>query len=108
MEHEEEIINGQIFNVGSNDQNYSIYELAKRIGDSSGRSYTLEWYGELDKRTYSVDFQKINKILNFKVDYCPENAVKEIIEALDYNIIKDAPHTRVIEWWEHLHSSGRV
>jgi len=108
MECEQEIINGQIFNVGSNDQNYSIYELAKRIGDSSERSYTLEWYGEPDKRTYSVDFQKINKILNFKVDYYPEDAVKEIFKALDYNIIEDAPHTRVIEWWEYLQSSEQV
>jgi nucleoside-diphosphate-sugar epimerase len=108
IECEQEIINGQIFNVGSNDQNYSIYELARRIGNSSGRSYTLEWYGEPDKRTYSVDFQKINKILKFKADYYPENAVREIIKALDYNIIEDAPYTRVIEWWEHMCLSGQV
>lgn len=108
IECEPEIINGQIFNVGSNDQNYSVYELAKKIGDSSKRPYTLEWYGELDKRTYFVNFQKINRILNFKADYYPEDAVKEIMNALNCGIIEDALYTKVIAWWEHLQSSGQV
>jgi len=108
IEADEELINGEIFNVGSNDQNYGIYDLAKRIGDASGRAYKLEWYGEPDKRTYMVDFSKINKVLNFKVDYHPEDAVKEILKALDEGVINDAPYTRVIAWWEHLQSRGEV
>jgi len=108
IEAEKEIINGEIFNVGSNDQNYEIYELAKRLGDASGRPYELEWYGEPDKRTYMVDFRKISRTLNFKVDYHPEDAVEEIIKALDEGIIEDAPYTRVIAWWERLQSRGEI
>jgi len=108
IEAEREAINGEIFNVGSNDQNYEIYELAKTIGNASGRPYKLEWYGEPDKRTYMVDFRKISKILNFMVDHYPEDAVREIIKALDERIIEDAPYTRVIAWWEQLQSRGDV
>jgi len=108
IEADKELINGEIFNVGSNDQNYEIYDLAKRIGDASGRSYKLEWYGEPDKRTYMVDFRKIGETLNFRVDYHPEDAVKEILNALDEGIIDDAPYTRVIAWWEQLQSRGEV
>ncbi|MCX6642547.1 MAG: SDR family oxidoreductase, partial [Candidatus Bathyarchaeota archaeon] len=94
-------LNGQIFNIGSNEQNYQLYSLAKILGDNLGKPYVLDWYGDADKRSYQVNFDKIND-LKYKVDYTPENAIKEIINALSSGEVTDDAKTRTVEWYKHL------
>jgi len=102
IEAEDEEVNGEIFNVGSNDQNYQIHQLAKLIGESIGRPYCLEWYGEPDTRSYKVDFTKINKRLGFTTSYTPIDGAREIYKSLKDGVIADTPETRVIQWWRQL------
>jgi len=94
-------VNGEVYNVGSDEQNYQLQSLAKLIGDNSGKSYELEWYGDPDKRSYRIDFNKI-KTLGYKPDYSPRDAVKEIKEALERGEINDDLKTRTVEWYKHL------
>jgi len=96
-----EKVNGQIFNVGSNEQNYQIYPLAKLLGDAIGKPYELEWYGDPDKRSYRVNFDKIAE-LGFKPDHTPEDAAKEICTAIEKGEITDDVKTRTVEWYKHL------
>jgi len=100
-EAESEKVNGQIFNVGSNDQNYQIHPLAKLLGDNIGKPYELDWYGDPDKRSYQVNFDKIAE-LGFKPDYTPRDATKEICEALERGEVTDGMKTRTVEWYKHL------
>jgi nucleoside-diphosphate-sugar epimerase len=102
IEAEEEKVCGEIFNVGSNEQNYQIYELAKIIGNSIGKSFNIEWYGEPDTRSYRVDFTKIKKILGFNTLYTPKEGAREIYKALESGQIIDTPETNVIYWWKLL------
>jgi nucleoside-diphosphate-sugar epimerase len=102
IEAEEEKVCGEIFNVGSNEQNYQIYELAKIIGNSIGKSFNIEWYGEPDTRSYRVDFAKIKKILGFNTLYTPKEGAREIYKALESGQIIDTPETNVIYWWKLL------
>jgi nucleoside-diphosphate-sugar epimerase len=97
-----EKVRGEIFNVGSNEQNFQIYSLAKLIGEAAGVDYDLEWYGEPDTRSYRVKFDKINQVLGFKTIYTPQHGVKEIFDGLQKGIIKDEPSTRVINWCTQL------
>jgi len=60
-------INGEIFNVGSNQQNYQVFQIAnfikKRFPD-----ITIDIApDDPDKRSYKVNFDKIRKVLGFEV-----------------------------------------
>lgn len=75
-------IAGEIFNVGSNEQNYSIYDLAKEVGDSIGIKYEMEAKETPDNRSYVASFDKIRKVLDFKPKYTVSDGSREIFNAL--------------------------
>lgn len=107
-EAEVERVNGKLFNVGSEEQNYQLFPLAKLIGESSGKPYEIEWYGEQDKRSYRVGFDRIRKDLGFKPDFTPQQGVKEIYEALEKGLVRDMAKTKTVEWYKHLLDSERL
>ncbi len=102
LESDPEVVNGEIFNVGSNEQNYQIYPLARMIGDAIGEPYEIEWYGDPDKRSYRVDFTKIRERLGFRPEYTPERAAREIYEALQEGRVKDELKTYTVKWYKYL------
>lgn len=108
IEAEEEKVRGETFNVGSNEQNYQIHDLAELIGNSIGKPYKIEWYGEPDIRSYRVNFTKIRKQLGFKTLYTPAEGAREIYEALESGQIAETPETNVIRWWKLLQEQGKV
>jgi len=108
IEAEEGKVYGEIFNVGSNEQNYQIYELAELIGDSIGKPFNIEWYGEPDTRSYRVGFTKIKDRLGFKTLYTPREGAREIYKALESGQIAETPETNVIRWWKLLQDQGRI
>ncbi|HEX69456.1 MAG TPA: SDR family oxidoreductase [Candidatus Bathyarchaeota archaeon] len=102
LESPKEKVNGQIFNVGSNEQNIQIYPLAKMIGEAIGEPIDIEWYGSPDKRSYRVNFDKIRNVLGFKPDYTPKDGAKEVYEALENGIVTDSLKTKTVEWYKYL------
>jgi len=103
MEADKEVVNGQIFNVGSNDQNYQIFDLAKLVAESCGLPFIYEWYGSPDKRSYRVSFDKIAKVLGFKPKYTPREGAREIFDALrDGRLNGDDLRTITVKWYKHL------
>ena len=73
-----EKINGEIFNVGSDDQNYQILPLAKEIAKAMKIPFLKKWYGDPDSRSYRISFNKANKILGYKTKFKVSDASKEI------------------------------
>ena len=103
MEADKEVVNGQIFNVGSNDQNFQIFDLAKLVAESCGLPFVYEWYGSPDKRSYRVSFDKIAKVLGFKPKYTPREGAREIFDALrDGRLSGDDLRTITVKWYKHL------
>jgi len=102
MESPEEKVNEEIFNVGSNEQNYQIRPLAEMVGEAIPVPLKIEWYGSPDKRSYRVGFDKINKILEFKTDYTPREGALEVYEALESGKVTDSLKTKTVEWYKHL------
>ncbi len=95
-------INHQIFNMGSDSQNYQIKDLAEIVANSMTKRPTIEWYGDPDLRSYQVSFAKARGILGFEVEHDPGEAVKEIESALIQERVKDEIKTRTLEWYKHL------
>lgn len=102
IESPREKVNGETFNVGSNEQNYQIHPLAKIIGSALHIPLKIEWYGSPDKRSYRVSFNKIRKILGFRPDYTPKEGALEVYEALESAKVTDSIRTKTVEWYKHL------
>ena len=77
-------ISGEIFNVGSNDMNYSIGEIAKKITSIAKKENCLITYDEKDENSFTMNCDKINKKLGFKKNNDLEYGINEILEKLDY------------------------
>lgn len=102
MEAEQRTVSGQIFNVGSNNQNLQINKLAQMIGNSIGLPYKIEEYGTIDKRSYVGNFDKIKRDLNFNTTKTPQDGSLEIYKALQNKLVTDSENSKTISWYKHL------
>ncbi len=76
-------VKGQIFNIGSNQQNYQIYQLGEMIKREMPE-ITIETTPEnADLRNYHQDNSKFNDLLGFTVRYTVEDAIREIRSAIE-------------------------
>lgn len=75
---------GEIFNVGSNDLNYSIGEIAKEITNIAKKENSLIVSDEKDKNSFIMNCDKINKKLGFKKNNDLKFGIKELLRKLDY------------------------
>jgi nucleoside-diphosphate-sugar epimerase len=106
LQSEKEKINGEIFNVGSVENNYQLETLAERIIDifkeKNGEDVNIEWYGDPDNRSYRLSFKKIKKVLNWKPKMTLEEGVSEILNALENNQLEKSSQTLTLEWYRQL------
>ncbi|MEM0290172.1 MAG: SDR family oxidoreductase [Metallosphaera sp.] len=106
LEADNDIVNREVFNVGSNDQNYQIFDLAKLVSESIGMKFEYEWYGSPDVRNYRVSFDKIKRQLGFQPEHTPVDASREIYDALKNGEVDgDDPRWITVEWYKKLLSS---
>jgi nucleoside-diphosphate-sugar epimerase len=109
-----DVIHNQIFNVGKNDENYRIREVAeivKQIVPSSEIKYAEG--AEADKRSYRVEFRKIADALpDFKPKWTIPLGAKQLYEA--YKKVGllveefEGPRYRRITHLENSLRSGRI
>ena len=95
-------IAGQIFNVGSNDQNYLISDLAKEIGNTLDSNCELEISNTPDDRSYFASFDKIQKTLNFNVKNNVKESSREMLTALENNQLDYGDKTITLKWYNHI------
>ncbi len=102
LESEPSLVNGQTFNVGSDDQNFQILPLASQVAEAVDRTFHYEWYGAPDDRSYRVSFQKIAGTLGYRTELTPSNAAREIYDALSSKEVTDGSKTRTVDWYREL------
>ena len=102
------IIASQIFNVGSDEQNYSIYDLAKETGDAISHDYVLEAQDTPDNRSYVASFVKIQNILGFKPKYTVKDGSREIYNALLSGELKYSIKHITLQWYKHILSDQKL
>jgi nucleoside-diphosphate-sugar epimerase len=103
LEAEDDLVNGQIFNAGSDAQNIQIIDLAKLVAESIDLPFNFRWYGDPDVRSYRVSFNKIKQILNFKPIFSIKIGARKIFDALiEGKLNPDDPRTITVKWYKHL------
>ncbi len=89
-----EKVGNQIFNVGSDEQNYTISEIGKFIHEEIPSASLIIEDKVSDRRNYHVSFKKIREALNFEPDYSLKDGIKEIISALKTGRIENYQHPK--------------
>lgn len=95
-------INGEIFNIGSNRNNYQIKALAEEITGALPIDVKVEWYGDIDHRSYRVDFEKIENVLNWQAKYTAADGALQIYERLENRTLKKTEQTITLDWYQKL------
>jgi len=103
LEAEPELVNGQVFNVGSDEQNVQIFDLAKLVAESIDIPFNYEWYGDPDTRSYRVSFSKIKDTLHFMPQITIRKGARKVFDALKEGTLNpDDPRTITVKWYKHL------
>ncbi len=96
-----EQVNGQLFNVGSDQNNYQLGPLAELIGDVLPREVKIDWYGDADHRSYRVSFDKI-EALGWKAELTAKDGALEIYERLEAGTLDKTTETITLDWYQSL------
>jgi nucleoside-diphosphate-sugar epimerase len=94
-------IRGEIFNTGSDENVYQIGPLGQLVADTVPGDVEVEWYGDVDHRSYRVAFDKISAI-GFDTEFTAVDGVNEIIEALEAGDTDRTTETITLEWYAEL------
>jgi len=96
MEAPLEKVKGEVFNVGSNDLNFQVKDIAakiKKIIPSTEIEYAPS---DKDSRSYNVCFDKIRNTLSFKTQKSVEYGIKEIERAIKDGSLDDLDSSKYV------------
>ncbi|MFL5803601.1 MAG: NAD-dependent epimerase/dehydratase family protein [Roseiflexaceae bacterium] len=83
------LVSNQIFNVGSDEQNYTIAQVGEIIHRMVPLADLVNMGADTDRRNYRVNFGKIRDILGFTPHWTVEQGIKQVIEAIASGRVKD-------------------
>jgi nucleoside-diphosphate-sugar epimerase len=87
-------VSNQVYNVGSNDQNYTIAQIGELIHALVPAAKLLNMGSDIDLRNYRVNFDKISRELNFRPQWTVEDGVAQVVEAIDSGEVTDYLHAK--------------
>jgi nucleoside-diphosphate-sugar epimerase len=92
-----ELVSGEVFNLGSNDQNFTIGEVAE-IVRRHVPSAELDITSVVDRRNYRVAFDKVVEVLGFRPTRTVPDGIAEIVKAVQTRPeldVRDPRHSNV-------------
>ncbi len=96
LEAPEEKIRGQVYNLGTDQGNYSkddiVSLILKRLPETIVHYKDLTFGG--DMRDITVSFEKIKRELGFQVELSVDDGVREVLHTLRTGLIKNPNHAR--------------
>ena len=78
-----EDVAGEVFNVGSNEQNYKIKEIGRLLAEEFPDAEIDRHRDKEDDRSYQVDFSKAAEVLGFEPEWTIRSGAREIYDALE-------------------------
>lgn len=92
----DEKVRGQIYNLGTDDGNYTkdqiVALIIKRLPETIVQYKNLTFGG--DARDLSASFEKIKRELGFTANLTVEDGVREVVNALRLGLIREPQHER--------------
>jgi nucleoside-diphosphate-sugar epimerase len=82
MSSDAKLVNGEVFNVGSTANNVQILNLAFRVRDAIPGTEVVHAPTDPDLRDYNVNFDKIQRVLDYSTKRTIDDGIKEVLEAL--------------------------
>jgi nucleoside-diphosphate-sugar epimerase len=83
------LVGNQIFNVGSDEQNYTIQQAGEIIARLIPDAELVSEGSDTDPRDYKVSFGKLARTLGFAPQWTIEQGVKQVIDAIEAGHVKD-------------------
>ncbi len=84
-----ETVRGEIFNVGSDEQNYTISRIGEMIHGYVPGAAIINKGDEVDPCNYRVGFSKIRRALGFTPEWTVETGIEQVIEAVQSGKVRD-------------------
>lgn len=100
VERDPDPLKGQVINIGSDDQNYRIIEIARIVRGIVGGEIVFR--GEVDRRSYRVKFGRARRLLGFQPLYTVEDGVKQVYHELLTGKLKPEPRWITVQWYREL------
>lgn len=101
-------INSQVFNIGSNNQNYQVYQVANIVKKFFPELEIEVIPEDPDPRDYNVNFDKAAHLLSYKVNKSIDDGVSEIKEALENGLIRDDLRTITFKFYQYLLEADKI
>jgi nucleoside-diphosphate-sugar epimerase len=95
-------VGNQVFNVGSDTQNYQIEKVAEIIGTTLGGIPISRDQSNLDARDYRVSFSKLAQAVGFSPQQTIDAAARNIVDKLQSGSIRN-PAQRI--YYNHYFDS---
>ena len=89
LEAPRELVANQVFNVGSNEQNYTITEIGRMVHEHVPAAELLISEQDADKRNYRVSFDKIRNLLAFTPKWTVPQGIAQVLEAIASGEVQD-------------------
>jgi nucleoside-diphosphate-sugar epimerase len=109
-----EVVHNQAFNVGQNSENYQVRDLAEIVREVVPNC-VVEYApgGEPDKRSYRVNFDKINRVLpDFQPQWTARKGAEQLYEVYQQLNLQpedfEGPRYKRIDRIKHLLSTGEL
>jgi nucleoside-diphosphate-sugar epimerase len=93
-----QIVAGEIFNVGSNEQNYTISQIGEMVHQQVVSADLIVNETDTDRRNYRVNFSKLRNHLGFQPQWTVEKGIQQVLEAIasgDVQDYRDAKYSNV-------------
>jgi nucleoside-diphosphate-sugar epimerase len=81
------VVAGEVFNVGSDENNVQILNLAFRVRDAVPGTEVVHAPTDPDLRDYNVSFDKIRRVLSFRAERTVDDGVREVLGALREGVV---------------------
>jgi nucleoside-diphosphate-sugar epimerase len=82
----------KVFNVGSDDQNFTVGDIAERVAQRIPATHIDYAPNGHDLRSYRVAFDRIRSVLGFEPDRTVDDAINEVGELMSSGIVGDFRH----------------
>ncbi len=83
------VTRNQVFNVGFDEQNYTLGQVAQLIQAQVPRARIVNHGHDSDRRNYRVDFRKIRSVLGFVPSFTLAQGIAQVVQAIQRGEVTD-------------------